>query len=263
MTKLPVLPALRHALQSTLRNLSFAFHISWPWMAIMFPIQVAVALYIAANFPGLEPGDMDFETATQLLSVQLPAGVISLFATSSIAVSWHRYILRDEVPQGWQRLRIDSPVQRYFGNAILLTLIIAAIAFVPAIIIGVLGAMTGDLARLFLVPLVVFIAVIGMRLSVKFPAIALERQDFSFKAAWSATNGNDLPILFLLLALFALALFAGLSAVVIAVPFGWLRNSFSTMVILAIQFVVNWVGTVFSVTILTSLYGYFVEKRTF
>ena len=263
MTTLPVIPALRHILQSTLRNLPFAFHVSWPWMAIMFPLQAAVTLYVTANFPSLDPNNIDPKTAMQLLSVQVPAGIMSLIATSSVAVSWHRYILLDEVPVGWQRLRLDGPVLRYFGNAILLSVIIVALALIPALAIGLIGTATGGVATIALMPLLLaLLVVIGLRLSVKFPAVALEHKEFGFKSAWQATNSNTLPFFLLILTLVAVGVIVALVATVISLPFGWIQSDFSAMAILAIQFVVNWVMMIFSVTVLTTLYGYFVEKRS-
>jgi hypothetical protein len=32
---------------------------------------------------------------------------------------------------------------------------------------------------------------------------------------------------------------------------------------IALQLVINWIATIFGVTMLTSLYGFFVEKREF
>jgi hypothetical protein len=45
MRKLPVFAALGHAFKSTTDNIGFAFHISWPWMLLLLPLNVAVNLY--------------------------------------------------------------------------------------------------------------------------------------------------------------------------------------------------------------------------
>ena len=52
MRKLPVIAALGNAFRSTTDNIGFAFHISWPWMLLLLPLNVAVNLYLVIN--GLE-----------------------------------------------------------------------------------------------------------------------------------------------------------------------------------------------------------------
>ena len=54
-----------------------------------------------------------------LARVQVVIGIISIIAVCSIAVSWHRFILRDESAAG---LRIDGDVFRYAGNTLLIML---------------------------------------------------------------------------------------------------------------------------------------------
>ena len=121
MRKLPVFKALGHAFRSTTDNIGFAFHISWPWMLMLLPFNVAINLYLAFN--GMQ--DPQNLTAQSLLLV-IPLAIASIVAYCSIAVNWHRYVLLDEVAEGWQRLRIDSLIWRYIGNAILIGLILIA-----------------------------------------------------------------------------------------------------------------------------------------
>lgn len=262
MKKLPIGQAFSHALKSTLSNLPFAFHVSWPWIAIMLPLQAITAFYIVSNFPNIDPKSTKPEVVWQLLAANLPATLMSLLSSSSIAVSWHRYIFLDEVPQGWQRLRLDGTVLRYFGNIILLSLIIAAISFVPAIVITLLSAVVPPAIVLFL-PLVLICIAYSVRYSVKMPAIALGRRDFGFNDALQATRGSTWQVLGFLLLVFAVALGLALAAALITYPFSQMANDFGFLVVLAIQFAVNWVTTIFSVTMLTSLYGFFVEDRNF
>jgi hypothetical protein len=263
MKQLPVIAALNHALQSTWRNLPFAIHVSWPWMAILLPLQIAGALYVRANYPAFDPQNPDPAMVAGLLSVEIPLWVLQFLATSSIAVSWHRYILTDAVPHGWQRLAVDGKVLRYGGNLVLLSLIIAGILFVPALLIGILSVLIGNAAVVLYVPLAIAAVIIYTRYSVKLPAVALERKDFGFADAWRATANNSVPILGLFFLMVLCALIVAFAMLVITSPISWLQNDAALVGVLAVQLAVTWVMTIFTVTILTSLYGYFVENRSF
>lgn len=261
MRLLPVTAAFGHVVRSTLHNLAFAWHLSWPWMLVILPLNLIANLY-GMSFDPAAP-----EPSGLMVALSLLVGLVTMFSFASIAVSWHRYILLDEVPRGLARLRADNTVWRYFGNTILIILILAG-ALLPAIILAaLLSAALGNLGIILSVPIYlaafVFVIAAFYRLSVKLPAIALERSDFGMKEAWAATENNVFQ-LFGLALLMALALF-GAAAVLGGLV--WLLEktgvSFALYVGIALQIVFNWVITVMGVTLLTSLYGYFVEKRDF
>ncbi len=229
----------------------------------MFPLQAAATLYIMAVAPNFDPNNPDPATAMKVFSVQLPLAIAALLSSSSIAVGWHRYILKDEIPQGWARLRLDATVLRYVGNLILLTLLLMGIFLLPAFLVVMISATMGQAALVLVVPIVAVLFVATFRCSIKFPAIALDRKDFGFKDAWRLTEGNNWQILGLVAIVLCVALIAGLVVALLALPFRYLPGDFSFITVLAMQFVVNWIMTIFSVTILTSLYGFYAENRSF
>jgi hypothetical protein len=263
MQILPTGRAFSHALTSTLKNLPFAFHASWPWMLLLLPLQAFSSFYIASNFPNFDPRTADEATRLSVLAATLPMNLASLLISSSIAVTWHRYILLDEIPQGWSRLRLDGTVLRYFGNILLLSLIIGLSAAIPAVLISVLAGLLHPVFFILAIPLLAVVLIASTRMSVKLPAVALERTDFGFKDALAATRGSDLPILGFVLLVVLMAFGLAFGTAIISMPFARLGNDFGFLVVLAVQFVVNWVMTIFSVTMLTSLYGFFVEERSF
>jgi hypothetical protein len=250
MRQLPVINAVSHSFSSMKDNLAFAFNISWPWMLVLMPLNTLIRLYPLSE--GIKIGQKPDAMAIALIILM---GVVNILAYSSIAVNWHRYVLKDEVPVGVQRLRLDSLTHRYFLNAILIVIIIivlASLASIPTLFVG----------PLFSLPFMPFVAVTFYRLSVKLPAIALDRDDFDFVNAWKSTQGNFLGFfgLFLILALLSIIVFiAMISAVYILKSFGVIGSC----IFLLIQTMLNWITTIFGITILTSLYGYFVEERNF
>jgi hypothetical protein len=272
MRKLPVIDAMSHAISSTKDNLGFAFNISWPWILALMPLNVMFNLYLVSK--GIPAGQRLDTTATIL---SLVMGIVNILAYSSIAVNWHRYVLKDETPVGMQRLRLDNLTMRYFFNVIGIIIIIAvmsgvlflliALVLIPMVAVAIGSgnepqSVTAAVAIALLFPFITFVLVTFYRLSVKLPAIALDRHDFGFGDAWRATQNNFWRFLglFLLLILCTIVvLLTMLAATFIFKNFGVLGLSIS----LAIQVMVNWLTTIFGVTIITSLYGYFVEDRNF
>ncbi len=262
MRALPVTDAFNHALKSTFRNLGFAFYASWPWMLAILPFNIVGNVYVilnrAENPQKFVPG---------ILIVSLLIGLLTIVAFASIAVNWHRYVLLDQVPLGWQRLRLDGIVWRYIGNIFLIVLIFA----VGEIAFGLIAALSVLILRtaalVILVPLVIglifaFLSY-GYRLGCKLPGIAVGRDNISFGEVLDSTQGNFWR--FVGLGLLNFVVLIGLGVVVFLMTFVASRSSGEALlsIVVAVQFFVNWVASIFGVTMLTSLYGYFIEGREF
>jgi hypothetical protein len=263
MKRLPSTAALKHSLKSTLRNLPFAFHASWPWLLIMLPLQLAAAFYIKNQLPVLDESAPDPKIAMQILSLRMPLGVLSLVAVSSIAVSWHRFVLMDEVPTGWNRLRVDAIVLRYIGNSLLIAALVAGVFFLPAVFVVAMGDLTQGLGYVLALPLVAAALVLATRLNLKLPAIALDRTDFSLRDALRLTRDNNGPILAFVSMAFSLVVAAGYLTLSLADIFAFSLGNLGLALAIILHFGVNWLATVFLITIFTSLYGFFVEDRAF
>jgi hypothetical protein len=264
-TKLPVFEALGHSVSSTVNNLGFAFHVSWPWMLLRLPITIASALYFLTH-----PIDPQKAIRPDVLAIIVVEGAIALLIFASIAVNWHRYILRDEVPVGWQRLRLDGDVFRYFGNTLLIVLLGALLGITgvaPILIAALFSAISQTLGAIVAIPL--FIAwglfVIGtvFRWSVKLVAVALGRHDFGVADAWRVTAENHMRIVGLYVLVFLLSLLLAGAIGIVTYLLANNTNVAAVSVLVAVQLAINWISSIWNVTLLTSLYGYFVEKRDF
>jgi hypothetical protein len=183
----------------------------------------------------------------------------SLVIFSSIAVNWHRYILLDEVTASEKIFRLDRPVWRYAGR----TLLIMLVTLVPVIIFStVFIAAVPNLGPLLVVPF--FVAGIYiMRMSVALPAVALERKDFGIGPALQVTQGNNLQFA-ALLALNALILIATFLVLgIILAIVGSINMTVARILAVVLSVPVNLFLSLFSVSLLSSLYGFFVEQRKF
>jgi hypothetical protein len=256
MRQLPVLATLKHAFESVWLNRMVALRMSWIWYII-----VALVLAFSTQLTSSRGTPSPEEPQAGFFLVDALTLLLVLLVNSSFAVHWHRYILLDEVPGMFDTFRLDGKVWRYFGNSLLimLALIVPSIAIaIPFVFIAAVFA--PQLAALGSAIGVIFVVSVGfLRLGLKLPAIALGVIDYRFTDAWRASAGNSARIaaIFLItlsIALLAAAIIAGLS----------LSGSFIGVVLgFLLQLAVNWFLTFFMITLLTSLYGFFVQDRDF
>ncbi len=266
MRKLPILAAFIHAVKSTWHNLPFAFHVSWPWLLLLIPVSIwgetAMPTFdVLAATPAQQAEMNAFILKTYV------SGFVSMVIYASIAISWHLYILKDEVPQGLSRLRFDRMVWRYFGNSILVVLF-ATLALFPLVLAMVgFGTMAGlspqGIVNVVVVAAVLIALPVTYRMSVKLPAIALGRRDFTFGDAWNATRGNSLQLIGLGLMAVFVAVMTGMTLGLLQDAIGNFAGDVLKWPFVLIRQLAGWVLAVFAITLLTSLYGFFVEKRDF
>ncbi len=266
MRLLPIQGVLRHALHSTKSNLPFAWHISWPWLAVLVPLHMLVEPLLPKIVPdAVDPPNVanNMQTVFGLIGL----GMFSLLVFSSIAVSWHRYILTDEVPQGAARFRLDSVVWRYFGNTLLIMLLVG-LAVIPMLLVATLVvAMMGLSQNMSTIVLAVMAGIVGLplayRMMIKLPAIAVGNPDINIKTAMQKTTGNSFQLLVAGVIIFGAALLIGFAMSQILTAVGAESSGGTTVFAVLVQQVVGWITTIFTVTFLTSLYGFFVEGRDF
>lgn len=272
MRQLVAIEAFKHAVQSVRSHLNVAFRMSLPWLIILLAVALGRFFHLRANLTGDEQKD-----AALAVSTGIPLFLMVSFAFCSIAVNWHRFIFLDEIAQGFDRLRADQVVWRYFGNflliAVILTLIVMAASLPLAVVLSVLRIPVESLQDIAAWPWPVRVVVqfviaclvtaLFFRFAIKLPAIALGKTGFGLRSAWAATKRNTASLL-ILAALNALAAFAAEALLeVLTLVLGFADRAIGSMVVLVLGFLVQWLVAILGTTILTSLYGYFVEKRDF
>jgi hypothetical protein len=255
MRELPVIACVRHILNSALGFRRQALRIALPWIAAVTALN-AVELLMNPDI-GTAPGNAAAEL--KIAPLQIVTAIISLLATSAIAVNWHRYILRDEVPPTVNLLRFDRLVWRYFGTFLLILLTAVALTVVISLPFTLL------LPRAFPVPLLA--AVVAMlaygRLGLALPAAALSRTDFGFRDAVKATEGNTWRILGVLAINFAIILGVIVAMIIVlSVAQALGQAAFFTAAVL-VTIPANIFISILTASQLNSLYGFFVEGRTF
>lgn len=251
MRTLPPLKAISHALKSVIAYRMAGIRIGALWILILFLLDGAELLLLGGDAAGAGNGA---SAAAQFLTA-----ITGLFAFCSIAVSWHRFILRDELPAAANALRLDMPVLRYLGNS-LLALMAGA---VPLALLAAIVAFLPQAAVTVLLPAALAAGAFITMLSLKLPAVALGRTDFSFSDALKSADGNfwQIAAVFLLNALVIFLPALAFTTLVLLLRQASPAIATATGLILSIP--LNLFFTLFSISVLTSLYGFFVEKRDF
>lgn len=256
--RLPVVRVLSHSLRSAWNHFGYALRLSWPWMLALLPFNVASNAYLAIFSP---PDPLEFQP--DLVAVEAGQWLLTAVAFSSIAVNWHRYMLFGEVARGWNRLRLDGLVWRYFGNSLVvllplvvglgLPLLLAYFAFVG---MGNAALMLGAAGLIY-----------SYRLGIKLPAVAAGRR-YTFGEVLTDTRHNLWPFFYLGLVVsivtvgIALAI-GGLAYLAAPGPDAALGAEINLPVLVALfvaNIVLSWIGTVWTVTLLTSLYRFYGER---
>ena len=148
--------------------------VSWPVAA-----RISVFWFPVIFFPGLilgflsgtpEAGEVDVDAAVNRLLVLLVLIPLSLFGSTIMAIAWHRYVLREELPYTIFVYRSDWKIGRYIINIFKiggLCILLALPLFMIAL--GIFG--TNAIALMF--PIAMAIIWLFLRLGLVLPAIAL------------------------------------------------------------------------------------------
>jgi len=173
-----------------------------------------------------------------------------------VFVAWHRFVLLEEYPKGWIPAFRTDRILAYFGKALILGLIAFGMATILVLGGAAIGAIGGQAGAVILVPLFVvgwiFIIVSIYRLTPILPAAAIGKP-LKISEAWEATQGTGGALVLVLVIAavvqFLMQIVASLSMAVFA-PLGFVFLLLTMLVM-----------TLVNVSILTTLYGHYIEGR--
>lgn len=239
-----------HAVRQVTGNLGPALQIT----ALLSLGQIALSLALGldalrAPVPGAAPSGAD----VLALFVWL---VVSLFTGFWMSVAWHRFVLTGEVPAGFlPPLQLDR-IGSYFLNTMLIGLVavpmVLAAGLVIALLFGSGGAANLQMVGIVLLLLYIPIGAVLTRLSVILPAAALDRK-LTLGDAWLATrdaSGTVAGVVALLL----------IGSLALDLPPAYLfpPGSLIGEIWLGATY---WLKVVIGLSVLTTLYGHYIEKR--
>ena len=205
--KISIVAALRFIAQTVLQNAGVAARVALPWLALAALFN-AWALWSHPNDEAATLSTMNFGPYDYL------ANAVSILATSSIAVSWHRHVILNDDMKLVQAFHIDKKVLVYAASNLLISMaIVLPLLLLIVVINAVVPALIVPLATALLLLSIMFI----IRLSLRPVAIAVGNLPFKFQNAFEATRGNNLAIL-------AIAITVGLVCAIALVVAGMLSQ---------------------------------------
>ncbi|MFZ5963627.1 hypothetical protein ACOXXX_11790 [Thalassococcus sp. BH17M4-6] len=239
-----------HSVRLVFSNLEQALRVS----LVLYLVQVANQVAFFLNPPEMvEVGGMSYPEMSAGGTFQsLILGLLAVVASLWIAVAWHRFVLAEEYPQGWLPRWHGSNMLSYLGRSILVGLLITLAVLVVSVPLGLITMAAPGLAALLPILMVGLAAFLFFRLSVMLPAAALGHK-MKLGEAWEETSGETDTILVLA------AVVAGAS-ILIQLP-TMLNGDPGSFISLIYGLVVNWFATIIGISLLTTLYGHFIEKR--
>ncbi|GAA6209728.1 hypothetical protein NBRC116601_30210 [Cognatishimia sp. WU-CL00825] len=232
----------KHAVLMIVRNFTDILRIGF------LPMLTAIASIGLLAFALVGSGSIS-NAASQFTWLVLPFFAIGFFCMFWFIVGWHRFVLLQEMPNGWLN-KPNGKIANYFGTIVKLFLV-SLLCMMPALLILLAFKSLPILLFPIMLSYMFVVFYLLFRLSISLPAAAIG-EPLTLGETLAATEGNlgAFIVLFLCSLVFQLAV-QFLASVLIIVP------------ILAA--VVSLAGTIFTsmlnVSILTTLYGYFVEKR--
>jgi len=284
--KLPVWQTVRASYAIVTRNLGQLVRICWVWVLIMVPVYMALD-WLAETWPG-NSGAQSAHSWLRGIAAALPSPVDLPFL-ASIAVVWHRLILRGERVAQAAYVRLDGVVWRYVLYALAFLLLERGTLLISAVLVQNLAIEADPSARLLIELLAAPTATaatmaIGLlalpRLSLVMPAMALDER-LSLHRAWRITRGNTLRLgaatALCMLPAVTLAMLVSLLMLVVRAPW-WLGFSWPQIVALMWAIMPVWglaielsqslayavfvaiaypVLTIFGVTLLSLTYRFF------
>ena len=238
-----------HSVSLVFGQLSGAFRVSGA-LYLMSLVLSAIGFYF------LPPGV--FGQQPTIPWQLMVAGVLATLLYLWIAVAWHRFVLLDEVPNGAVPTFHQDRLLAYLGRGLQAGAVLlgAGIAlFIISLILLMIGG-PSPIAVLVIgfIALTIFL-LISYRLAPMLPAAAIGRP-VGVAAAWTATSGASGTIL-------VLAAISAIASLIIDLPINLLKlMPAGVWLVFAWVGIMGWVKLMVGVSILTTLYGVYIEKRT-
>ncbi len=238
-----------HSLRQVMDNLGPALKVS----GVLYLVQVAITMLLgyamASAGMGMMGGGMGLGVVLVL--------VVSLITGIWIAVAWHRYVLLGEEPAGYVPPFMGERMGAYFIKSLLIGLVLMVLGMILGMVVGLLFGrlmMGGPFLAMLLMAAMVQVPLIflGLRMAAALPGTALD-QNPPLMAGWQATEGEWRPLLQLAV-IMALALWAvNLISWFVFGGYGLMANIW--------QLIAGWPVMMVGLSILTTLYGHYIEKR--
>ena len=239
-----------HSARLVLNNLDDALRIS----AVLYAVQSLVPLttYLFPPETVVEDGVTIPVLTLPHALLNLGVGLVAIVASLWIAVAWHRYVLADEKPAGWLPDWQGPRLLGYLGRTVLIALVVSAAVMAGSLVVGLIGTVMPVLVPVLMLALVALAGYVFFRFGVILPSGTIDRP-LTLREAFDVTSDESAALVPLSLLTIGLALIVHVPTLVSGDP--------SSALSLVYSIVVNWFVTMIGISVLTTLYGHYVQKR--
>ncbi len=238
-----------HSLNMVLRNWREALRIALVPAFLAAILMATVIGGVMSTGVQTDAGSMPAMMAPLFLGI-----VMLLILELWVFVNWHRFVLLEEYPSGWIPPFRASRILAYVGVSLLLLL---AVGMVASVVLGIIGGLAAAGApQVFAMTLataaVVTIGVFAFRLLPMLPAAAIGKRLTISQSllAMRGTTGTAVMLFVVLVAVQFALQFVVLASQVVFAPLGFLFSIGAALVM-----------SLVNVSILTTLYGHYIEGR--
>jgi hypothetical protein len=225
-------------------------------------LRISIVPYLITAVPSLLFGLLFPPNPADPMGAAAGAGALGLIslvlyvgAFLWLAVTWHRYVLVDEVPRRSVPPFNQARMGAYFMRSLIIFGILLLISIAMMLVSAVAAMIFLPLAFIVSIIFYMVMAAVSYRLSPMLPAAALDRT-MTVQEALAATDGANTQFIIL-------AVVSVLAALVINLPvllFAFL-GGFGALLGLLWSLVTGWVIMLVGISLLTTIYGHFVEGR--
>lgn len=232
---------LIHSVQMILRNLRQVFQLG------LIPLALASTGFAAIfGFLALQP---TIGEGAMILAMIAVFGLVCV-SMISFAVNWHRFVLLEEYPSGFVPVIRRGEMWRYFGYSIAIIFLVFLMTVPVLLGVGLLATLAFGM-----LPLIEFIATFlvtmgALRLGLILPAVSIGDSS-SLSKMWGKTSGNSGALLVLAFFVTLLSLLAENLPTLLS------HGAIGVAVAVVMQLFL----LVLNISILTTLYGHYVEGR--
>ncbi len=228
-------------------NRAAAFRVSLFWYGLTIVTSQAIA------FAG---------TPTNAPVLGLVVVLVSIFALSMMAIGWHRFVLREELPQSFVGVDQSWPISSYVWTllklGLVLVLLLMALSIPFSAMLGAGGSGTFVLFALLAGSLGTWLI---LRLGLVLPASAVGEQ-LTLRESFALTRPVAGP---LVVTTFIMVLLQSIPNVLSAPALLFddtsaLRSVF-VLALLPVNIVIGWINAMVAIGVLTVLYGHLYENR--
>lgn len=236
-----------HSIRQVMNNLPAAIKISGVLYLVQVVVGMALGRAMMSGGVGMMQGGGFGLGALLVLLVALITGIW-------IAVAWHRFVLLGEVPTTPVPPFLGERMGAYFIKSLLIGIILIVVGMIIGVVVMPLMSRGGGLVAMLLISLLVQVPMIflGLRMATGLPGTALG-SDHPLMAGWQATAGEWRVILELAV---MMALAVWVINLISLLIFGGV-----TMLAQIWQIIVGWPIMMVGLSVLTTLYGHYIEKR--